>query len=324
MYFCCQLNSNIMKKRTFILFLLLTQMVLSISAQDADSLSSKSFLTPGTEAPDFTLMTPTGQSFKLSSQKGRYVVIDFWASWCGDCRKIKPRIDELSLAYDISSVVFVGVSYDTDKEVWKNYLQNDNKDCIIHVSELKEWKETETSKQYGIKSIPTMYLIDPAGKVVMATTDVEKLANALKNIDKSKITSDKQNREKILDLVGSKYPTYKGGSEALLEYLNSCLKYPKLCERNHATGTVFVEATIEETGMVDSVCISKSLVKMNSVSHSMKSVDEDQSATQQECKALFEAEAVRVIRSMKKWSPASRYGHPIKMKSIFPVRFKLQ
>ena len=314
-----------MKKRTFILFLLLTQMVLSISAQDADSLSSKSFLTPGTEAPDFTLMTPTGQSFKLSSQKGRYVVIDFWASWCGDCRKIKPRIDELSLAYDISSVVFVGVSYDTDKEVWKNYLQNDNKDCIIHVSELKEWKETETSKQYGIKSIPTMYLIDPAGKVVMATTDVEKLANALKNIDRSKTTSDKRNREKILDLVGSKSPSYKGGDRALFKDLSLCIKYPKLCERSNATGTVFVEATIEETGMVDSVCVSKSLVKMNSGSHSMKFVDEGQSATQQECKALFEAEAVRVIRSMKKWNPASRYGHPLKFRHfIFPVRFKLQ
>jgi len=313
-----------MKKRTFILFLLLSQMVLSISAQDADSLYSKSFLAPGTEAPDFTLMTPTGQSFKLSSQRGRYVVIDFWASWCGDCRKIKPRIDLLSDSYDINSVVFVGVSYDTDKEVWKNYLQNDNNDFIIHVSELKKWKETETSKQYGIKWIPTMYLIDPAGKVVMATTDVEKLDKALKNIDKSKITSDKQNREKILDLVGATSPIYKGGNDALIDFLSSCLKYPKLCEQNNATGTVFVQFIIEETGVVDSVCAVKSVVKMNSKPHSMKLADGGQYASEQECKTLFEAEAVRVIRRMKKWSPASRYGHPLKMKTMFPVRFNLQ
>lgn len=312
-------------KRTFILFLLLMQMVLRISAQDANSLYSNSFLAPGTEAPDFTLMTPAGQSFKLSSQRGRYVVIDFWASWCGDCRKIKNRIDELSNFNNMDFVVFVGVSYDTDKEAWTNYLLNENKDIVIQVSELKEWKDTETSKQYGIKSIPTMYLIDPAGKVVMATTDVEMLANALKNIDRSKITSNKQNREKIFDLVGSKAPSYKAGDQALLEYLNSSIKYPKLCERNNATGTVFVEATIEETGMVDSVCVSKSLVKMNSGPGISRPVDEGQIATQPECKALFEAEAVRVIRSMKKWNPASRYGHPLKFRHfIFPVRFKLQ
>ena len=142
-------------KRIFILFLLLTQMVLGISAQDADSLSSKNFLTPGTEAPNFTLITSSGQNFELSSQRGRYVVLDFWASWCGDCRKIRSRMDKLSKNCNIDSIVFVGVSYDTDKDTWMNYLKDDIKDQIIQVSELKKWKETETSQQYGIKWIPT-------------------------------------------------------------------------------------------------------------------------------------------------------------------------
>jgi thiol-disulfide isomerase/thioredoxin len=311
-------------KRTFILFLLLTQMVLSISAQNADSLYSKSFLAPGTEAPDFTLMTPTGRSFELSSQRGRYVVIDFWASWCGDCRKIKPKMDFLSNAYSIDSVVFVGVSYDTDNEIWKNYVQSDNKDFIIHVSELKKWEETETSQQYGIKWIPTMYLIDPEGKVVMATTDVEKLAKALKNIDKSKITSEKQNREEIFNLMDITFPKYKGGKSALVKYLSSKIKYPKSCELIGSTGKVFVQFVVGKTGTLDSVSVIKTQVKINPNLIGVQLNEEELKMIEQQCKIHFEAEAVRVVRHMKNWIPALRYNHPICVKFTLPVRFKLQ
>lgn len=309
-------------KKIFILSLLLTQMVLGISAQDADSLSSMNFLTPGTEAPDFTLMTSSGQNFELSSQRGRYVVIEFWASWCEDCRKIKSRMDELSKDCSIDSIVFVGVSYDTDKDAWMNYLKSDIIDQIIQVSELRKWKETETSRQYGIKWIPTMYLIDPAGKVIMATTDVEMLAKALKNIDKSKITSEKQNHDKIFKLMGETLPKYEGGTPALIKYFYSNIKYPDYCEKNGFMAKVFVKFIIGETGTPDSVSVIKTLMQIKQKTNSVQVSDEDQRETERKCKILFEAEAVRVIKGMKKWIPASRYGRPVKVKYALPVSFR--
>jgi len=310
-----------MKKRIFILFLLLTQMVLSISAQDADSLYSKNFLAPGTVAPDFTLITPNGTLFKLSSQRGRYVVIDFFASWCRNYSKIRPRIDELTSVYEnIDSVVFVGVSYDTHKKTWVHYLNSDKGDFMLHVCELKKWEKTKTPKQYGISSLPTMYLIDPTGKVVMATTDVEKLTMALKNIDKSKITSKKQNYRKFNKLMDLTLAKYKGGNLALFKFLSSKVKYPKFCEQNGVTGKISVMFVVGKHGALDSVYVENTQVKFMGV----QLTDEEQQATERKCKRLFEAEAVRVVRSMKKWTPASRYGRLVRMKFTVPVTFKLR
>lgn len=311
-------------KRTFILFLLLTQMVLSISAQDADSLYSKSFLTPGTEAPDFTLMTPTGQSFKLSSQRGRYVVIDFWASWCGDYSRVRPRIDKLTSTYNnIDSVVFVGVSYDTQKKVWMNYLK-DNEDFLLNVCELKKWEKTKTSRQYNISHLPTMYLIDPAGKVVIATTDVEILARALKNIDKSKITSKKQDYKKFYKQMDLTFAKYKGGNNALFKYLSSKVKYPKFCEQNGFTGKVTLKFVVGKHGAIDSVYVDNTQIKSYKDSCAVQLTDEKEETIERKCKTLFEAEAVRVVKSMKNWIPASRYDRLVKMKFTVPVTFILR
>ena len=308
-------------KKIFILLLLLTQMVLGISAQDADSISSKNFLTPGTEAPDFTLMAGGGQKFELSSMRGRYVVIEFWASWCGDCRNIRSRMDQLSKDCNIDSIVFVGVSYDTDKDAWMNYLKSDIKDQIIQVSELRKWKETETSQQYGIKWIPTMYLIDPAGKVVMATTDVEMLAKALKDIDKSKITSEKQNHEKIFNLMGGVFPQYKGGIPALIQFLSSNIKYPEYCDSYGITGKVYVQFVVDETGELENISVIKTEVQRTI---RLQLTIQEQTETVRKCGMLFQAEAIRVVEKMKDWIPATRYGHPVKVKFTLPVTFKLK
>ena len=72
----------------------------------------------------------------------------------------------------------------------------------------------------------------------MATTEVEMLAKALKNIDKSKITSEKQNFEKMFNLMGGIFPQYKGGIPALIKFFSSNIRYPELCERCGITGKV--------------------------------------------------------------------------------------
>jgi peroxiredoxin len=311
-------------KRSFVLLSFLMLLVLDILAQDVDSLYAKTLLKPGTKAPDFTLKTPDGESFKLSSQRGRYVVIDFWASWCGDCRRMSPKMDTLSIHYSPDTVAFVGVSYDTDKNTWVKYLATKGNDFIIHVSELKKWKETETSKQYGINWIPSMYLIDPNGKVVMATTDIAKLEKALGHIDKALITSRKWDNKKICSLHGVTLPHYQGGIQALMKFLSENLRYPNRCERMGATGKVLVQFNVGKDGALDSVCTAKTDVNLNPQHGSTPLTADAQHTIENEVKRLFDIEAVRVVASMKNWVPGTRYGSPIRVRYTVPITFRLK
>ena len=151
------------------------------AAQDSDAKYATDLLKPGTEAPDFTLPTPDGKTVTLSSLRGRYVVLDFWASWCPDCRKDLPAIAALHKTYGTRGVEFVGVSFDDKKESLDKAIAQYGID-YVQVSELKKWKETKISALYNIKWIPTMYIIGPDGKVALATVMADKLAAKLAEI----------------------------------------------------------------------------------------------------------------------------------------------
>ncbi|MBQ6653395.1 MAG: TlpA family protein disulfide reductase [Prevotella sp.] len=142
-------------------------------AQDADEKYATELLKPGTEAPEFTLKTADGTEVSLSDFKGKTVVLDFWASWCPDCRKDIPEMKRLHEAYG-DKVAFVSVSFDTDKERWTKCI-SDNKMAWTHVSPLAKWKETDVSKAYHVNWIPSMYIIDAEGRVVLGTVMIEKL-----------------------------------------------------------------------------------------------------------------------------------------------------
>ena len=91
---------------------------------DFDETYAQELLKPGTPAPDFQLAQPNGKMLKFSDfAKGKYVVIDFWASWCPDCRKDLPEIIRLYQKYHKYGVEFLGVSFDIDKEKWTSYLE---------------------------------------------------------------------------------------------------------------------------------------------------------------------------------------------------------
>ena len=97
-------------------------------------------LQPGAEAPDFTITNaqyPGG--LKLSQLRGSYVVLEFWASWCPDCRKATPAMVEMHSEYSPRGVEFVGVSFDTDSAAWQRYIESSGMDWI-HYSELKKWE----------------------------------------------------------------------------------------------------------------------------------------------------------------------------------------
>lgn len=143
---------------------------------------NSALLAVGTEAPDFSLPTVDGEAtIALSDYQGRYLVIDFWASWCPDCRKANPRMVDLYKRYanEAVGISFLGVSFDTDRETCLKAVE---KDGITwpQVSELKKWKETEISRQYGIRWIPTVYVVDNAGKVLYAGSDLDELKELLR------------------------------------------------------------------------------------------------------------------------------------------------
>ena len=149
--------------------------------QDPDVQYGAQLLKAGSVAPEFRLKGPDGKELALSDFRGKYVVLDFWASWCGDCRRDIPNIKALYEKYSPKGVEFVGVSFDDNAERWQNAIKEFG--LKYHqVSELKKWKTTDIYAAYGIKWIPTIYIIGPDGKVKLATVLSERAAQFLHNL----------------------------------------------------------------------------------------------------------------------------------------------
>ena len=194
-----------MKRSRMILllfFLMLTAIPMSAQMQnDADAQYATELLKQGTVAPDFKLNTLDGKPFKLSKLKGKYVVLDFWASWCPDCRKDAPNLVRMYQEFHSRGVEFVGVSFDTDVAAWKNGIAKYNIP-YMQVSELKKFHDTNISKVYGVRWIPSMYLIGKDGKVALGTVLSDKLEKTLTELTAThtKIAGTKED----LTIQGSK------------------------------------------------------------------------------------------------------------------------
>jgi len=136
----------------------------------------------GALAPDFTQNDPSGKPVKLSDFRGKYVLIDFWASWCGPCRRENPFVVKAYAQFKDKNFEVLGVSLDilNSRKAWLNAIEND-KMTWTQVSDLQGWKN-QAARLYGVETIPQNFLIDPKGVIIAKDLRGEDLSEVLNRV----------------------------------------------------------------------------------------------------------------------------------------------
>ena len=135
----------------------------------------------GALAPDLAFPDPDGNIRKLSDLRGKVVLLDFWASWCGPCRRESPNVRNVYAKYHDKGFEVFSVSLDRDANNWKKAIKDDKLVWPNHVSDLKYWS-SEAAAIYGVRSIPSMFLLDRDGRIVAKDLRGEALERAVKQL----------------------------------------------------------------------------------------------------------------------------------------------
>jgi thiol-disulfide isomerase/thioredoxin len=139
----------------------------------------KAFM-PGGVAPDFAQETPDGETLRLSELRGKVVLVDFWASWCGPCRRENPNVVKLYERYAPQGFEILGVSLDRQKEKWLQAIEADGLGWK-HVSDLKGWQNA-VAQQYSVNSIPHTILLDAEGRIIARNLRGKALEDKLREL----------------------------------------------------------------------------------------------------------------------------------------------
>ncbi|MBR1570331.1 MAG: TlpA family protein disulfide reductase [Bacteroidales bacterium] len=143
-------------------------------AKDLDPQYAVNLIKEG-PAPDFTIQGADGKTYSLKDFKGKTLILDFWATWCPDCREEMPQL--LALQKKLKGrkdIVMVGVSFDTDPAKLASYVKEKGIGWL-QLSDFKSRKESAISDAYHIQWIPTKYVIGPDGKILLATVMQDKV-----------------------------------------------------------------------------------------------------------------------------------------------------
>lgn len=157
-----------MKKLVFVLILI-------IAFTGATFAQQKLGTGIGNKAPELIGKSPTGETIKLSDTKGKLVLLDFWAGWCGPCRKENPNVVKVYNEYkdkkfkNGKSFTVFSVSLDRTADMWKKAIADDKLSWPYHISDLQYWN-SKFAAIYGVRSIPASFLIDGDGIIVAKGT----------------------------------------------------------------------------------------------------------------------------------------------------------
>jgi len=134
----------------------------------------------GTEAPEIEMKTPQDKNLALSSLRGKYVLIDFWASWCGPCRKENPNVVRMYYKFKDKGFDIFSVSLDQEKDSWVQAIEKDGL-TWNHVSDLQFWNSAAAAA-YGVQGIPATFSLDKEGKIIAKNLRGEELERKLTEI----------------------------------------------------------------------------------------------------------------------------------------------